>query len=71
MAQQVQTALTTILRRRQVEARTGFPRSTLYLKISQGEFPRPIKIGARAVGWVAAEVDNWLEEKIKESRGAK
>lgn len=58
----------TILRRRQVEARTGFPRSTLYLKISRGEFPKPIKIGARAVGWIESDVIAWIESRIAESR---
>lgn len=59
-----------ILRRKKVEAKTGFPRSTLYLKIAQGEFPKPIKIGARAVGWLESDVDAWIEQRIVESRGA-
>ncbi len=59
-----------ILRRKQVEARTGFPRSTLYLKISRGEFPKPIKIGARAVGWIESDISAWIESRIAESRRA-
>jgi prophage regulatory protein len=46
----------TILRRRQVEAATGFSRSTLYLRIAQGMWPMPVRIGPRAVGWPANEV---------------
>jgi prophage regulatory protein len=46
----------TILRRKQVEAETGYSRSTLYLRISQGLWPKPVRIGPRAVGWPAAEV---------------
>lgn len=61
-------AQTRILRRKQVEACTGFPRSTLYLKIARGEFPKPIKIGARAVGWIEADVIAWIESRIAESR---
>lgn len=57
-----------ILRRPQVTARTGFPRSTLYLKISRNEFPRPIKIGARAVGWLESDVAEWIEARIEASR---
>ncbi len=55
MAQQLQTALT-ILRRKQVEVETGYSRSTIYLRISQGLFIRPVSLGARAVGFPAGEV---------------
>ena len=55
MAQQLQAALT-ILRRKQVEAETGYSRSTIYLRISQGLFIRPVSLGARAVGFPAGEV---------------
>ena len=56
MAQQLQTDVHTIVRRRQVEAATGYSRSTIYLRISQGLWPKPVSLGARAVGWPAAEV---------------
>ena len=59
---------TRILRLSEVRARTGLARSTIYLAISQGRFPRPIALGPRAVGWIEAEVDVWLRERIKASR---
>ena len=46
----------TILRRPQVESESGYSRSTIYLRITQGLWPRPISLGARAVGWPAGEV---------------
>lgn len=55
MAQQLQSALT-ILRRKQVEVETGYSRSTIYLRITQGLFVKPVSIGARAVGFPAGEV---------------
>ena len=55
MAQQHQAA-TTIMRRKQVEADTGYSRSTIYLRISQRLFVKPVSLGARAVGWPAHEV---------------
>lgn len=55
MANQIQAALT-ILRRKQVEAQSGYSRSTIYLRVSQGLFPKPVSLGARAVGWPAGEV---------------
>jgi prophage regulatory protein len=55
MAQQLRASLT-ILRRKQVEAETGYSRSTIYLRISQGLFIRPVRLGARAVGFPAGEI---------------
>jgi len=46
-----------LLRRRQVEAESGLSRSTLYLRISQGLWTPPVKLGPRAVGWPAHEVE--------------
>jgi prophage regulatory protein len=59
---------TTILRRKQVEARTGLSRSTIYARIKEGTFPKPINLGARAVGWVESEIQAFLEYQIKQSR---
>ena len=59
----------TIIRRKQVEARTGYSRSTIYSKVSKGEFPAPIQLGARAVGWIESEIDTWLTAQIEKSRG--
>ena len=60
---------TTILRRKQVQVRTGLSRSTIYLRISQNAFPKPVSLGARAVGWVDAEVEAWVSGQIEQSRG--
>ena len=63
-----QSPLVGILRRPQVEARTGLSRSTIYARIQDGTFPRPILLGTRAVGWLASEIDGWLDRRIKVSR---
>ena len=60
--------ITSILRRKQVESRTGLSRSTIYLRIKEGSFPKPISLGARAVGWLESEVEEWLDNRIKQSR---
>ena len=57
-----------ILRLPQVLTRTGLSRSTIYLRISEGSFPRPVSLGGRAVGWIEEEVDDWLDKQIKASR---
>ena len=53
-----------ILRRQLVESQTGLSRSKIYDLITRDEFPRPIKIGARAVGWVEADIEAWINAKI-------
>ena len=60
----------TILRLLAVKARTGLSRSTIYARVSQGSFPKPVSLGARAVGWVEAEVQEWLQRQIESSRKA-
>ena len=57
-----------ILRFAGVKDRTGLSHSTIYARIKDGEFPRPISLGARCVGWVESEIDDWIGEKVK-SRG--
>lgn len=52
-----------IIRRPEVEARTGLSRSTIYAAIATGGFPRPIKLGARAVGWFESDIAAWLEAR--------
>ena len=56
------------LRLPEVLARTGLSRSTIYVRLEQGRFPRPVSLGSRAVGWVEAEVDEWMRERIAASR---
>ena len=54
-----------ILRRKQVEHRTGLSRSTIYLFIDEGTFPKPINLGSRSVGWIESEIDEWILSRIK------
>jgi prophage regulatory protein len=62
--------VSTILRLPAVKARTGLSRSTIYLRISKGDFPKPVSLGGRAVGWIEAEVNEWLNQQIEASRKA-
>ena len=58
----------TILRRRQVEQRTGLSRSTLYQYIKDGFFPKPVPLGPRAVGWLESDVSDWITTRVKIAR---
>ncbi|WP_038761744.1 helix-turn-helix transcriptional regulator [Burkholderia pseudomallei] len=55
-------AVGAILRRTQVENEVGLKRSTIYQRIQEGTFPRPIRLGERAVGWRASDIERFLED---------
>ena len=59
-----------ILRLPSIKDRTGLSRSTIYLRIKKGDFPKPISLGDRAVGWLEKDIDDWLEQKIKDSQAS-
>ena len=46
----------TLLRLPAVKAESGASRSTIYLRIQQGLWPKPVKLGPRSVAWPASEV---------------
>jgi prophage regulatory protein len=54
-----------LLRRPEVEARTGLSRSTLYDWMKRGEFPQPVKLGARLVAWRESDIAEWLKSRTK------
>ena len=56
-----------ILRLPVVKSRTGLSRSSIYQHVADGSFPRPVSLGARAVGWVESDIDGWISRKITES----
>lgn len=57
------TLPTAILRLRDVQQRTGLSRSTLYLLISRDDFPRQVRLSARAVGWRESEINDWIANR--------
>lgn len=59
-----------IMRLAQVIKRTGLSRSTIYQRIYDDEFPRQIRLGANSVGWLENEIDEWIGQRIRNSRKA-
>jgi len=57
-----------ILRLPGVRKTVGLSRSQIYLLMSEGKFPASISLGDRAVGWVEAEIQEWLVDRIQSSR---
>ena len=58
-----------VLRLKNVCDRTGLSRSSIYLKMSQNEFPKPIRLGKRSVGWLEADIQVWIAARIQHSAG--
>lgn len=57
-----------LLRLSDVRDRVPYSRSTIYQLITQGKFPKPISIGARAVAWLESDIDEWIKARIEGGR---
>lgn len=60
----------TILRLPKVRDKTGLPTSGIYKRISEGSFPKQVNLGGRTVGWLEADVNVWIRQRVAESREA-
>lgn len=60
-----------ILRLPTVLDRTGLSRTTIYQRQADGQFPKSVALGARSVGWIEAEVEEWITRQIEQSRDAR
>jgi prophage regulatory protein len=56
------------LRLAEVQKRVPYSRSTIYQLASQGKFPKPLSLGARAVAWLESDIDEWIASRIDKSR---
>ena len=56
-----------LLRRKQVEEASGLSRSFIYQMMAEGRFPKPLKVGRRAVRWREDDIQNWLEHLQEQS----
>lgn len=54
-----------LLALREVRQRVPFSRSTIYSKISKGEFPAPIRISENRVAWDSGAIDAWIADKLQ------
>ena len=52
-----------VLRLDEVVARVGLSKSTLWRYIKEGYFPKPIKLGPRATGWIEQEIEDWISSR--------
>jgi len=59
-----------LLRLPQVMDLVGLRRTEIYRRISNGTFPSPVHLGARAVAWVESDIEAWIAQRIAASREA-
>lgn len=57
---------TRLIRLDEVKRRTGFQKSSIYNRVAEGTFPRPVNLGGRAVAWVEDEIQEWIDSRISE-----
>ena len=53
-----------VLKLKDVLSITGLGKTSLYKLINLSEFPKPISLGLRAVGWLESEIEAWIQDKI-------
>ncbi|PLY35316.1 dipicolinate synthase [Pectobacterium carotovorum] len=58
-----------LIRLSEAQRRTGYSKAWIYKLIAQGRFPHPVKIGSRSVAFIKSEIDEWINQRIAESRG--
>jgi prophage regulatory protein len=58
------TSTRLIVRLDGVRFQTGLTKSTIYDKIKEGTFPKPLKLGARAVGWLQSDINAWIDRCV-------
>ena len=59
-----------ILKLKEVCAQTSLSRSTIYLRMANGNFPLAINLGNRSVGWLESEIQAWITLRVVTSRAA-
>lgn len=57
-----------LIRFSEAQRRTGYSKAWIYRLMSEGKFPASIKIGSRSIAFVESEIDEWIEQRIAESR---
>lgn len=53
-----------LLRRAEVEYKTGLSRSAIYEQMRKGIFPEPVRLGNNSVAWLCSEIDEFINQKI-------
>ncbi len=47
---------------------TSLGKSTIYARMSEGLFPKAVRVGKQKVGWIETEVHGWVASRVAQSR---
>ena len=47
-----------------VKQQTNLSVASIYRLAKQGDFPKPIKLGVKASGWLQSEIDDWIQSRL-------
>jgi prophage regulatory protein len=53
-----------LIRLREVQARTGLAKTTIYQRVRMGAFPAPVSLEGRLTAWVESEIQGWIDSRI-------
>ena len=57
-----------LIRRKEVQAKTGLGASSIYAMMQQGKFPKAVNISERRVAWIESEIDQWIANRIAQHK---
>ena len=57
-----------LIRRKEVQTKTGLGAASIYAMMQQGTFPKAVNISERRVAWIESEVDAWIAERVAKHR---
>ena len=63
-----QTENNRLIRRKEVQAKTGLGASSIYAMMKQGKFPKAITLSERRVAWLESDVDQWITDRIEDHK---
>jgi prophage regulatory protein len=68
MKTSTESGLDPLLRLPAVRAATGLGRTTIYMRVKDGSFPAPTRLGAKSVAWQQSAVAKWIEDQVRASK---
>ena len=68
LSKEQQTENVRLIRRKEVQAKTGLGASSIYAMMQQGTFPKAVNISERRVAWIESEVDQWIANRIAQHK---
>ena len=68
LSKEQQTENVRLIRRKEVQAKTGLGASSIYAMMQQGTFPKAVNISERRVAWIESDIDKWIAERVANHR---